>query len=350
VAQVERHNQNARLVQSLRAIPTVSILSKRNGGSARGILALERPRSFAMRLETTMGRDLANVGSNDTQCWFWTRDSQDPAVYVCSYDEGGTVPPELSFHPDWIVEALGLREISLAEAKRVQSQPGQAPGTRIWTHHRTDSAGRPVIKKTVLNTTTGQILGHYFYAPDNKTILAIATPSKYSATPLPTTNESTGQPANVTLPREIQLRLASPRDATETMSMTIALERLEVNPSIKSEQRAELFAVPHMKGYQLVELNQRANMARTAATPSGSAVSAAASAVGLGEPAPLELDSDSLRRRDPVPLDSDLPGTSQRDPAGTVVGVRLPRAVESPATAIAHPDPWSRSGPVGMER
>jgi hypothetical protein len=344
--QVDQHNRNARLIQGLDATPTVSIQSSRNGGggSARGVLALERPRNFALRLETAMGRDLANVGSNNDQFWFWTRDSKEPAIFVCSYEAGGEPPAELSFHPDWIIESLGLREIDDAETRRIHVQPGRETGTTVWTHKRVDPQGHTAIKQTVIDNSSGQIKQHAFFAPDGKTVLALATPTQYKTIKLE--GEKT-----VSIPHEIQIRIASPAAPAQTMAMTIVLDHLRLNPSFSQAQRDELFVVPKIKGYQVVELNNRKTAGRATATAQpGERRAPGTPPVGLGDPAPIGLDGAQLRRSDPLPLQTDLAETPQRDPAGSVVGIRLPRAPESPGSDAPSLDPWARAGPLGVER
>ena len=41
----------------------------------------------------------------------------DKSIYWCNYDELDSSPLAVTYQPDWIIEALGLKPISAEEAK-----------------------------------------------------------------------------------------------------------------------------------------------------------------------------------------------------------------------------------------
>ena len=72
---------------------------------------MERPRGFRLELEATGVGKVADIGSNDQEFWFWVKDNKDKAIYVCDYKDVNASQLAVTYQPDWIIEAMGLREI-----------------------------------------------------------------------------------------------------------------------------------------------------------------------------------------------------------------------------------------------
>ncbi|MDB5351372.1 MAG: hypothetical protein JWN86_2619 [Planctomycetota bacterium] len=340
---VDRHNQNAELVTSLEASPSVTA---RRGGGGRGNMVFERDHNFRFVVEGGMsGKHYADMGSNDEEFWFWADDKQDRHVYVSRYDAmtkpGGT---ELAFQPDWIIEALGLRVIPDDEVRqiRVVNNDAKKPGTDLWYHSRKTLRGEPVDKVTLVSRNTGEVLEHRFYAPGIKTPVATATPL---STTEATLADNAG--ARVQLPKQIHLRL-DPADAKQSpMEMDLVLSGVKVNAPIEHARRDELFAVPQIAGSpikRLDEPSERAELGGAATTGRGagrtetrqsSPAPPAGEGVRLGAPSPIGVDGAYLRRSDAMPFASpDLGGDG-----GAVLGVPVPTAPENPAERLSRRDP-----------
>lgn len=339
---VDAHNKNAAQVTRLSSLPSVSIESARFGGNARGVLALEKPRNFRFKLESGMGRDEADVGSNDQEFWFWAARSKDRGVFVCRYDTNGEAPPELTFQPEWIVEALGLREIPDQERSKIKVSSTKDPKVEQWTHQRTNARGESTVKVTYVDKLTGRVLNHYFYGPDNRA-LASATPSNYERVTLPGGGDENGgeaSPRTVLLPKTVRLKLISSKDPQQQFAMTLDFDELKVNAPISTAQRDDLFTVPRIRGYPLVRLDEQAGSISQSiggaqirrSRPAPESTSGGSTGVRLNEPVPIGADQAYLKRSDPMPLSPDL---SEPDTAQAILGSKIPRP---PATAI------SRSG------
>jgi hypothetical protein len=177
---VSRHNQNAELVTTVQASPAVSGKFGMRSAGTRSNMAFERPHNFRFVVQSGMGKKEADIGSNDDQFWFWANDKNDQDVYVCRYDSAanpvGRV--EIPFQPDWIVEALGVREIPEEEARTIKVTNGPRANTLTWTHSRKTLRREDVKKVTIVDRTTGQILEHQFFLPGMKTPIATASPTE----------------------------------------------------------------------------------------------------------------------------------------------------------------------------
>lgn len=336
-ALIDRHNANARKLNSLQADTSVSVKggeSTRGGAGAHGHMAMERPRNFKMDLEAGM-RDVADVGSNDDQFWVWTSKSREKAIFVGHYDETGDLPAELIFQPEWIVEALGVREVTPEERGRITLAKGDTPETQILIHKRTNGKGQSVVKKTVVDRNTGRILEHRFYASDGQTLLARAETGDYRQVKLPASNDTEPQDGvpsggTVVLPHKIKLTATPP--GQEGFLMDILLSGIRVNPVFDDARRQALFTVPNKPGFKVVNINEEFESSPPSSTTVRSTRPApprTGARVQLGDPEPLGIDGASRTAREPDPLQPDLSWgdlqASQPGGVDAVIGARPTR-------------------------
>lgn len=334
---VSRYNRNAAQVQSLSATPTVSVSAATSriaamGGGASGMMVFERPQNFRFVVNRGMGRRVADIGSNDDEFWFWGDDKNDPNIYVCRYEDAAdpAASKELAFQPDWIVEALGLREVTNAEAAQIKQTAGPRPNTVAWTHSRVTARGEPVRKVSIVDRTTGDVIEHQFYIPGSQKAIAVARPMGMKDVPLADDPDRT-----VRLPQKIHLELTPADPRGQTIAMDLAFSDLKVNSPISEERRAALFAIPKIAGSQVYTLGKPADAPRSAGRDrrrgeirQSAPVPEPANGAKLGDPAPIDADQNYLRSTDPMPLGPDL---GQGDgSADRVVGVPLPQAPETP--------------------
>ncbi len=326
---VDRLNKNAAPVSGLTASTTVSLNQARFGGGASGQLALERPRNFKLNLERGLGTPVVDVGSNDDEFWVWTKDSKEKAIYVGQYGNGGTVPSDLLFQPDWIVEALGLRPITAEEASDIKVAKGKEPGTWVLSHTRSDGHGGQITKQTIYDETNQQVRQHVFLGPDQKTPVAIVTPSAYRNFPVDALGTPTSAAAQVELPQKIHLQLLASEDPADRLVMDLALRDVRINPSFTETNRTALFTVPSYSGYNVVSITPAGGNA----TPRGRQSRGVPASRGDGspaiEPAPIGLEGSTLLGSDPRPIDADLARSSTGTAADAIVRPTYPRGPQA---------------------
>ena len=142
---VTEHNQNAERIQSLEAKPAITVTMGPQGdstsGGANGFLAVERPRNFKLELAPRCPRS-GRHRLERRRFWFWFKNNKDKSVYYCDYAELSSTSLAVTYQPDWIVEAMGLKEITPDEAAQIKTRPGIQPGTTILTFAPI-KAGRP---------------------------------------------------------------------------------------------------------------------------------------------------------------------------------------------------------------
>lgn len=335
---VMRHNQNAGLVNGLEDTNTTVSMRSTLGlpGAVEGLLALERPKNFRMVLGMSVGGDeVADIGSNDGEYWMWTkapRRAEERAIYVGQYDESGELPPELLIQPDWLIEALGLYVIPPEEAEGITTERGKDTKSVTLVHHRVNARGERMIKKTVIDATTGETQQHQFFAPDGKTMVAVAYPSAVQSVNLP---ETAGGTQTVRLPFRIRVVATPPGSErpNDRVELTVKLDDPRVNPEFNDRKREKLFAPPiaekRAQGYAVVDISQPADAPRQGRRSTRNSMPAppAGFDIQLDAPEPIhtrggagtEPRSDS----EPLPLSPDLPA-GEAPPSGIDAVIRPP--------------------------
>lgn len=250
---IERINKNAAAIDSLRADANIKVnFADRQKAALDGKLAFERPRNFKLDLSSVMGSE-ADIGSNMQTCWFWLRQSKEKEYYVCNYDEEGINSLSVTFQPDWIVEAMGLRPIAPEEAARMKVTPGTGTdrGTYSLVQRRKSVSGEEIVKQTVINESNGLIKEHRLYTGDRKTLLARAIVSQYESFDVPSSNGQASQ-TQVVLPSQFKLVWMQ-----EQLELDISIQKARINPTLDRD----LFLEPNFRGYARVDLSKKSSIA-----------------------------------------------------------------------------------------
>ncbi len=161
---VDEHNRNADLIQSLAAKPTMSVVGNGRAIARRvdGRLAMERPRNFKLVMLGPMHVVKADIGSNDDEFWFWVN-TDDAKLYWCKYEEIDSSPLAVTYQPDWIIAALGLKPITPEEAAGIKVSDGETPGTSNLVFPPTKSGGATYTRTVIVWNKNRRIKEHRIY-------------------------------------------------------------------------------------------------------------------------------------------------------------------------------------------
>jgi hypothetical protein len=342
---VAEHNRNAERIRSIRGKASLTVVQGGHKYPVDGRLALERPKNFCLNL-THVGREVADIGSNDEKFWFWVRDSKEKNSYFCNYDEAGGTPLVATMQPDWIVEALGLRVIPAEEIGEVSVKRGSEPGTLVLTHSATKAGSESVVRETIISESTQRIKEHRLYSSGKKTLLARAKIQSYLKV-VPEDGES-GADAAVYLPENLTLEWLP-----EQLSMTAKFDSdsTKVNVDFESNDRQALFVERRRRGYTPINLAERAGIAVRGAAPADDTTTIRRSrpaprpGVDLDEPEPI--GTDEAQRDDDgdsVAMSSNLPKLGE-----DLVAPAIPQA---PEIQFAPPDNSGgrRAAPIFEQR
>jgi hypothetical protein len=172
-------NRTAAKVQSLEARDLdIDITAGRQSVGVSGALFCQQPRNFRMRAKT-IGKDVADIGSNDQEFWFWVSEDNPPDLRHCSYaDLAGGVRLPFPVQPEWVMEVLGLarRDVARADQCRVEVKPDAFE----LIEQVTAANGERVLKVTVFNRrnetgTEPTVKALRLYDAAGRTLIAQAT-------------------------------------------------------------------------------------------------------------------------------------------------------------------------------
>jgi hypothetical protein len=139
-------------------------------------LALDRPRRFRLRGNTSLTGNELDIGSNDEVFWMWARRNEPKAVFYARHDEfkPGTMGGILPVPPTWLIEALGL--VTLDPNTAFDGPHASGPG-RVELSYVTAGA-TPLMKTLVVDDTRGHVLEQRVYDTRGQ-LLAAAQMSDY---------------------------------------------------------------------------------------------------------------------------------------------------------------------------
>lgn len=312
-------NKNSATIQSLRANPSIVVKGDGSSGHLSGLMAMDRPQDFRLDMRVH-GRRMADIGSNDQGFWFWVKDNPDNAIYTCDHDRADANPLSVTMQPDWIMEAMGLREITDREAATMSASKGDKPGQLVLTQLRSDPKGGTLTKVTVVDESTGEILEHRLYSGAKEKLLARATISQTQHIQMePTELDPKG--SIVHFPAKMQLEWVA-----EKFSLEITMGKPTINPTFAAAQRADLFTEPKIAGVVRTDLAKLGTQQPASANSSRIYESAPRSGIRLGKPEaePFGSEGASLAPGAPVPFAANAPSLPEL-PA-EYVGPQVPTA------------------------
>lgn len=271
---VAQHNENAGRIQSVEARPSISVKmgppGEVQGGGADGRLAMERPRSFKLELYHGLrATNIADIGSNDEKFWFWFANKKDKSVYYCNYDDLSSTSLAVTYQPDWIVEAMGLKAITPREAAQIKARPAAQPGMTELLFPPTRTGGQTYSRIMTVSDRTLRLQEFRIKDADGKTVIALATIKKYQTLPAgrrPAREARTADPAATricVLPENIVLEWKK-----ELLSLDVVLKDAKVN-QFDPQRREAVFVEPVPSGYARANL---AELARTKESDNSTAV------------------------------------------------------------------------------
>jgi len=317
---IEQINKNSAAIEALSAFPSIVAAGGGQSGHLDGKLAMDRPRDFRFIVEFH-SRPQADIGSNQQGFWFWVKDDSSKALYVCDYANANANPLSVTMQPDWIMEAMGLREINDREAQTIQATKGDKPGQLILTQLRNDPKGGALTKVTVVNESTGEILEHQLYSGAKEKLLARATISQTQHIAIKPDGSSESL---VNFPAKLKLEWVA-----ENFSLDITMGKTLINPTFAKADRLVLFSEPTIKGAvktDLAKLNKN-----PASATSRIYESAPRSGIRLGNP---EIDAFGTEGASLTPpSNARSPLIADRDTMpplpSSYVGPQVPRAPDS---------------------
>ncbi|MCI0353993.1 MAG: hypothetical protein L0099_02990 [Acidobacteria bacterium] len=229
-------NQNSHAVHSIECEQVhIQVKQGIQAFGLDGMLAYEKPRRFRLVAEAA-NTTQADMGSNDTEFWFWVKKADPPALYHCTYEDFPRCRSlRIPIHPDWVAEALCLTEFGPAEQYRMQ----RSGNNLELVSSSTSPQGQPLTKVTVVSLETGRIVRQHLKNAQGRD-LWMAEISDHQRTR-----------EGFVLPRKVTIRCPE-----EKMELSLRLDGCKVNSLGQGGVRTALFRRPEMRGVQTINLAQ----------------------------------------------------------------------------------------------
>lgn len=156
-------NENAKLLQPAEAITCGNVPIDVNADGQKvgviGKMLCQAPRNFLMS-GVVLGSPAVDIGSNDKEFWFWSREFRPAYLYHCSYDDlaRGTKVP-FPFQPDMVVSALGLAQYDPLKSKYRMEVTDQGKGHKaiLLTEDARSPENKPIQKITVFDFNKAEV-------------------------------------------------------------------------------------------------------------------------------------------------------------------------------------------------
>jgi hypothetical protein len=336
---VAEHNRNAERIDNLKARPSVGIAGKRLRVRADGRLAMQRPRDFKLEMDSVRGKQ-ADIGSNDEKFWFWVQNDEDKSIYWCNYSDLKSSELPITFQPDWIVEALGLKPITPEEAAEIRVKEGPERGTTTLIFPPIENKADTYTRVMVVANDTLRIKEYRILAGDRQTVLAQAMVKGYKEHEVDSTKTTVA--SKCYLPDEIQFDWKKEGLALDVAIQDVTINRLD--PAVASR----IFEEPRIQGYtrqnlanlKLVQPGGSRTVRRTLPPPEPR------NGVRLGRPAPADDDGSTVPRLTPAVGQR---GAGRKAPLEDLVRAPIPTASNADSE-IATGQLSARGMTDGLER
>lgn len=293
---VAEHNKNAERIQSLEAKPTIGVYGRVMKARADGRLALERPRNFKLELSSARGTKEADLGSNDEEFWFWV--SSEKSIFWCKYADLDSSALAITYQPDWIIEALGLKPITPEEVAGINSHDGEVRGTTTLVFPATKNGNETYTRMMIVENKTRRIKQNRIYAGNvqspsagSRSLLAQAEVGRYADYDVGSADTANSQTCY--LPESVKLEWKR-----DQLTLDVLMQEVKVN-QFDSSRSTALFVEPVLPGHErrnLAELNRadrkgsRNTVRQTLPPPEPG------NGVKLGRPTPVQDDPSMVPR------------------------------------------------------
>jgi hypothetical protein len=191
---VDYLNDNAKRIEQSQALICTNVTIDASAeGRQFGITArmqCQAPRNFLMT-GLALGSPVVDIGSNNKEFWFWSREINPPYLYHCSYDDlarGVKVP--FPFQPDMVLNALGLARFEPTkkyEVRKLAENNGRNQVIEL-TEDAVSPENKPIKKITAFNYQTvtppqPQVIRHVIKDEQGKVVCAANIRSAQSVGP-----------------------------------------------------------------------------------------------------------------------------------------------------------------------
>jgi len=158
---LENINKRRREIDSIYSAIRIEIPGVRQ--ELTGQLVYEKRTRFRMIIRSTTGLEM-DIGSNNTDFWFWSKRMKKPALYYCSYENMRLCPLKAPLNPIWLWELLDINEID--------NRYSPIFTYKLNGNIATMGGHFELTKVTLTDPKNSRVIGHYLYDRNWKLIVS----------------------------------------------------------------------------------------------------------------------------------------------------------------------------------
>jgi hypothetical protein len=157
-------NPNQTIVAEMNAVyrqvknivyPKITIRSQ--GAKLEACLLYEKERKFRMVNWSIFGKE-SEIGSDDTQFWFWSKRMDPPALYYAKHEDLSKTYLKTPFHPNWLMEMIGVNEVSMENSSILNHNGRVAIVKKALSIN-----GSPLLRVYLIDPVSKAYVGHYLF-------------------------------------------------------------------------------------------------------------------------------------------------------------------------------------------
>jgi len=217
---VDYLNDNAQRMRTLRCDLDLTVTTGTNAVGTRGKMLIQQPRNLRLIIDS-LGKQVADVGSNATEFWYWVSKAAPEYQFYCSHKDladGRVQTAPFPFYPDWIVEVMGMGNYGPAERYKLKHDDNTL---RLVELPASKSIRREILlKRTPASSPEPQVLVYSLWDDVIGKEICSAKVLKIQIHP---------QTACI-VPRVIEFRWCPPKQ--QPVTLTLKLDGLDANPRV----------------------------------------------------------------------------------------------------------------------
>lgn len=166
LAVVEKINDNLKKIDSL-AYKRVKIRLKNELLEAKAKLFFKKEKDLKFVVYSVFGKQM-NIGSNQEEFWFNSSYVNPPIFYFCKHQDLKESNIKTSLCPEWILESMGLKKISLDNITLVKNN--SKIGIKQF---KTNSFGENISIVTIIDPINQIVAERYLINDKNETLASV---------------------------------------------------------------------------------------------------------------------------------------------------------------------------------
>jgi hypothetical protein len=198
------------------------------------------------------GNTRAELGSNEREIWFWFKDNKNPAVYKCDRSDLAGADLGLPIHPDWVIEALGVKPLDRASYRL--DRPWEKGFTLV--SYLSSPTGDNLVKRILVDSSTNRIRQFELWNVSKK-------PTAESVVRMAVEQYFDDEESAAFVPKQFTIYWREPGEKGERYANFAANRKIEVN-RLSDEIAANVFQRKSYNNAEVVNLGRIAQQNRRA--------------------------------------------------------------------------------------